>query len=42
MIRKEKVENGKKIAQEVVKNNDFFQVHKEKGVCERDRRAFKT
>lgn len=32
----------KKIAREVVKNDDFFQVHKKKEACERDRRAFKT
>lgn len=32
----------KRIAQEVVKNDDFFQVHKEKEARERDRRAFKT
>lgn len=32
----------KKITQEVVKNNDFFQVYKEKEICERDRMAFKT
>lgn len=32
----------KNIAQEVVKNNDFFQVYKEKEIYERDRRAFKT
>lgn len=25
-----------------MKNNDFFQVHKEKEICEVDRRAFKT
>lgn len=42
MIRKAKVENEKKIAWEAVKNNYFFQAHKEKEVSERDRRASKT
>lgn len=42
MVRKAKVKNEIKIAEEIVKNNDLSQVHKGKGRQKENRRAFKT